>query len=184
MPNWEALTPAEQDQILLATGTTFIMEQLPPRLVWLADPIAHATMLRSARLKSITELMQKLALPIPDPIRDDLSEHNCLVAALGQLQMPVAWMADLNAWDVRLDKQSGHWAVGARAAAAALTDNAAFLFLHQSHLDADKHRYFHVVDDLEADDVQGSKLTLTQLAGNHFAWLGGAEASSWKHSAR
>src|SRR5436853_186583 len=58
LADWESLPGEQRDQIILATGTTFIMEQLPPRLQWLAGPIAQATALRSMRLKTVAELMK------------------------------------------------------------------------------------------------------------------------------
>src|SRR4029079_3518188 len=36
VPDWESITPQQRDQIILATGTTFIGEQLPEQLQWLA----------------------------------------------------------------------------------------------------------------------------------------------------
>jgi len=59
LADWESLPGEQRDQIILSTGTTFIMEQLPPRLDWLAGPIAQATVLRSIRLKKVADLIQK-----------------------------------------------------------------------------------------------------------------------------
>jgi hypothetical protein len=63
LPDWDSLPSDQRDQIILATGTTFIMEQLPVGLQWLAGPIAQATVLRSIRLKSVAELMRLMAHP-------------------------------------------------------------------------------------------------------------------------
>src|SRR6266487_5054392 len=53
LADWESLPGEHRDQILLSTGTTFVKEQLPPGLEWLAGPIAQATVLRSIRLKRV-----------------------------------------------------------------------------------------------------------------------------------
>src|SRR6185436_19068086 len=58
LPDWDSQPTDQRDQIILATGTTFIMEQLPPGLQWLAGPIAQATVLRSIRLKSVAEVIR------------------------------------------------------------------------------------------------------------------------------
>jgi hypothetical protein len=51
-------------------------------------------------------------------------------------------------------------------------NNAPFIFLKQADSDEQGHRYFHIVDDLEADDFQEGKMTLWHLRNDHFAWLG------------
>src|SRR6266496_3195114 len=69
LPDWETLTAERRDRIILDTGTTFILEQLPSQLQWLAGAIAQATVLRGMRLKSVGELMSLIADPVPDDVR-------------------------------------------------------------------------------------------------------------------
>jgi hypothetical protein len=148
------------------------MEQLPPRLAWLGGAIAQATVLRSARLKTISELMRQLAHPVPEEVRADLVQHSCYLACLVNLEIATDWLDTLNTWEVRQNPQSGHWAIGARTACRPLGDSAQFIFVKQAHHDHEGHYYYHVVDELEADVVEGGKLTLLKLLGNPFAWLG------------
>jgi len=174
LADWESLPAEQRDQIILATGTTFIMEQLPPRLQWLAGPIAQATALRSMRLKTVAELMKLIAHPISETVREDLEHHNCFVQYLRDLERPVDFVERLNCWEVRLNRSTGHWAIALPAASSRLPDSGQLIFLKQSHCDEQGHRHFHIVGDLEADDFQDGKLTLGQLQNDHFAWLGAA----------
>ncbi|MBM3882089.1 MAG: hypothetical protein FJ387_20605 [Verrucomicrobia bacterium] len=171
--DWETLPLENQDQVILSTGTTFIMEQLPPRLLWLAGPIAHATTLRTLRPKRITDLVRLLAHPAPDHARDDLVQHNGFLKCLEALERPVTFVQDLNTWEVRWNRWSEHWAISAAVAWRQLTDSAQFLYLKQTHRDDHGHRFFLVVvDELEADEFGEGRLTLWQAGNDHFAWLG------------
>jgi serine/threonine protein kinase len=172
---WEGLPPEQQDQILLSTGTTFILEQLPPRLSWLAGPIAQATALRHSRLKDIVSLMRLLGNPAPDYVCEDILRNNCFVQYLRTLERPVEFVEQLNTWEVRLDGWSERWAVAAPVAYRQMADSAQYVFLRQTHRDEQGHRYLHVVDELEADEAGGSRLTLWQVCNDHFAWLGGQD---------
>jgi len=172
LTDWEALPAEQRDQIILATGTTFIMEQLPPRLQWLAGPIAQATVLRSLRLKSVLDLMKLIANPVSEPVREDLEHRNCLVQYLRDLQRSVEFVNQLSAWQTRLNRETGHWAIAGPVACAQLMDDAQFTFVKQACSDEQGHRYFHIVGDSEADVYQDGKLTLWQLRNDHFAWLG------------
>jgi hypothetical protein len=49
--------------------------------------------------------------------------------------------------------------------------SASFVFLKQVDRDAQGHRYYQVVDELEADELGSGKLTLSELARNRKAWL-------------
>jgi serine/threonine protein kinase len=171
VPDWESLPPPQQDQILVATGTTFIMEQLPPPLLWLAGPIAQATTLRSARLKTIAELMTLLAEPVTAEVLDSLSQQNAYLQYLAKMDMPLESANLLNTWEVRLHAASGTWAIAAQAACYPVSDSADFLFLKQCHREPNGHRYFQVVDELEADELENSRLTLRHLANDRQAWL-------------
>jgi hypothetical protein len=151
---------------------TFIQEQLPEQLQWLASPIAQSTVLRSLRLKNVSDLLALIQNPVPEPTQEDLSQFNTLVQYMRDLERPVDFVRHLNTWDTKLDSQSGHWAVAAPMAYSQLTDSALFTFLHESGRDPYGHRFFEIVPDLEADDFQDAKLTLWHLQDDHQAWLG------------
>ncbi|HYV26482.1 MAG TPA: hypothetical protein VFA77_03050 [Candidatus Eisenbacteria bacterium] len=169
---WESLPESQHREMLLATGTSFIADQLPPRLVWLAGPIAQATTLRSFRLSSVVELMNLIAEPASESVREDIAQHNIVAQVARDLNPPVEFSAGLNVWDVRVNPQTAHWAVSSRLAAAQLRDVAAFTSLKEVYRDPDGHRFFQIVGDLEADNFETGKLTLEHLAHEHAAWLG------------
>jgi serine/threonine protein kinase len=172
VPDWETLEQGQRDQIILATGTTFITEQLPEPLQWLAGPIAHSTVLRSIRLKKVSELLALIRNPVPEPAQDDLEHFNTLIQYLRDLERSTEFVHHLNTWDTKLDEETGHWAVAAPTAYSHLSDNALFTFLKEAGRDPYGHRFFEIVSDLEADDYQDAKLTLWHLQDDHQAWLG------------
>jgi serine/threonine protein kinase len=172
LPGWHELESDQQDQIILTTGTTFILEQLPSPLQWLAGPVAQATTLRSMRIKTVAELLKMLEQPVPPEVREEISQRNCLVRYLRDLDQEAGLMEQLNVWDVRLNPATGLWALSARMASAQLVGNASFAFLNCTHQDEQHHRYYQIVDDQEADDGETGKLTVWQLKNDHFAWIG------------
>jgi hypothetical protein len=180
VPDWEGLDPGQQGQILLATGTTFIQEQLPVALNWLAGPIAQATVLRSLRVKSMGELAQLLGNPAPEHVLADVAAHNCLLRHLERLGLPTDFAGRLNVWDTRLDRVSGHWAIAGPAACWELAENAAFVHLRRVYTDDQGHTYWHAVDEFEADQTSAGRANLAQLRHDHRAWLGVAVAG--RHS--
>jgi len=172
LPDWESMAAQQRDQILLATGTTFILEQLPTQFQWLAGPIAQTTVLRSIRLKRVADLMGLLAEPLPELILEDITRHNCFFQYLGDLERPVEFVDQLNTWQVRFNQSAGHWAIAVPVAFLQLLNSAHFTALKQAHTDEEGHRYFHVVSESEADTGPEGKLTLWQIRNDHFAWLG------------
>jgi serine/threonine protein kinase len=172
VPDWESVPAEQREQVLLATGTTFIAEQLPEALSWLAGPIAQSTVLRSIRLKSVSELLALIRSPVPEPARVDVAQFNTLIQYLRDLERPTTFVEGLNSWDARLDRETGHWGISAPLAYAQLSDSALFTFVKEDHRDLSGHRFFEIVSDLEADDYQDSKLTLWHLQDDHRAWLG------------
>ena len=172
VPDWENLPSEHRDQIILTTGTTFITEQLPEPLQWLAGPIAQSTVLRSIRLRKVTDLLSLIQNPVPEPTQEDIENYNTLIQYMRDLERPTEFIRRLNTWDTKLDQQSGHWAVAAPTAYSQLSDSALFTFLKQSGRDPYGHRFFEIVPDLEADDFQDAKLTLWHLQDDHQAWLG------------
>ena len=176
--DWESLSGEQRDQLILATGTTFVMEQLPPHLEWLASPIVQATVLRSMRLKRVADLMKLIANRISAAVREDMENHNGLLQYLRDLQRSVGFVEQLSAWEARLDRETGHWAIAAPVACAQLMDDARFTFLKQAYGDEQGHRYFQIVGDIEADGFQDGKLTMWDLRNDHYAWLGSLAAAS------
>lgn len=172
VPDWDTLATEQRDQIILATGTTFISEQLPDGLDWLAGAIAQSTVLRSIRLKRVADLLTLIQNPVPEPAQDDLEKFNTLVQYMRDLERSTDFVHRLNTWDAKLNGETGHWAVAAPMAYSQLSDSALFTFLKQGGRDPYGHRFFEVVTDLEADDFQDSKLTLWHLQDDHSAWLG------------
>lgn len=172
VPDWEELEADQRDQIILATGTTFISEQLPEQLQWLAGAIAQSTVLRSLRLKKVNDLLALIQNRVPEPTQEDLENFNTLIQYMRDLERPTEFVRRLNTWDTKLDRETGHWAVAAPAAYSHLSDNALFTFLRQCGCDPYGHRFFEVVSDLDADDFQDAKLTLWHLQDDHQAWLG------------
>ncbi len=171
LPEWEHLPPEEQNQMLVGSGTTFIHEQLPTALAWLAGPIARATILRSLRIGSLNDLARCLGQPAPEHIRADVAAHSALLRHLAQLGLPADLAERLNTWDVRLDRRTGHWTVAAPAACWELADNAPFVFLRRTHTDAEGHTYWQAVDEFEADLTPGGRAHLGLLRHDHHAWL-------------
>ena len=171
LADWETLPAGQRDQILLTTGTTFILEQLPPQLQWLAGPVAQATVLRSQRLKSVAELMDLIADPLPGDVGDDIRQQNGFFQYLGDLERPGVFVDHLNRWQVRWNPSAGHWAISVPVAFVQLLEGARFTALKQIYTDDEGHRYYHVVSDLEADDSSEGKLTLWQIRNDHFAWV-------------
>ena len=163
---------ATKGEIILATGTTFILDQIPPPLQWLAGPIARATVLRSLRLKNVADLMSLIADPVPEYVREDLERHNGLVQYLRDLERPVQFVERLNTWQVRLNPNAGHWAIGVPVAFMQLLNNAQFTSLKRTHTDEHGHRYFQIVSDREADGFEDGKLSIGHLKNDHFAWIG------------
>jgi len=172
VPDWETLEAEQRDRIILETGTTFITEQLPEPLQWLAGPIAHSTVLRSIRLKKVTDLLTLIQNPVSEPAQDDLEKFNTLIQYMRDLERSTEFVRRLNTWDTKLDSESGHWAVAAPTAYSHLSDSALFTFVKQCGRDPYGNRFFEICSDLDADDFQDSKLTLWHLQDDHHAWLG------------
>ena len=168
---WESLSESQHRDMLLETGTTFISDQLPDPLKWLATPIAQATTLRSFRLKSVGELMDLIAEPVPESVREEIARHNIVVQVARDLDPPVEFSEPLNVWDVKFNSQTEHWAISGPLAASKLRAVAPFTFVKETYRDDSGHRFFQIVGDFEADDFEDGKLTLDHLADDHAAWL-------------
>src|SRR6185437_7920075 len=111
VPDWESTPAAQREQIILATGTTFISEQLPEPLQWLAGPIAQSTVLRGLRLKSVNQLLALIQCPAPAPACEDLALCNTLIQYLRDLEQNTEFIQRLNTWDTRLNRETGHWGI-------------------------------------------------------------------------
>lgn len=170
--DWETAPEEQHRASLLSLGAEFIAAELPPPLKWLAHPIAQATTLRRFRLDTVSELMNLLADPVPESTQTDVARYNGLALFGGDMDPPVELAAQLNVWDVRLNPQTGHWAIYAPLAALRLRSVAAFTFLREIARDEEGHRFFQVVGDTEADAFEGTELTLAHLADDHSAWIG------------
>lgn len=169
--DWDTLSEEEHGETLLATGITFIQDQLPAQLAWLAESIARSTILRSFRLGGMPELIALLGNPASVDVLEDIDRNNRFLAQLRGLELPVEFAARLNTWDVRRDDVSGHWVMAAPTACWQLGDTAEYLFLQRSHADGDGHTCWIAVDEMEADELAGSRANLAALRHNHQAWL-------------
>ncbi|MCB1127646.1 MAG: hypothetical protein KDM81_14225 [Verrucomicrobiae bacterium] len=169
--DWDTLSEEEHGNLLLTTGITFIQEQLPEPLAWLAEGIARATVLRSLRLTGMTELVSLLGNPAPFEALEDVERHNGFLAQLRGLDLPVEFATQLNTWDVRRDHQTGHWLMAAPTVAWHLGTTAEYLFLQRSHTDREGHGCWLAVDEPEAGSTPGGPVTLASLRHNHQAWL-------------
>jgi serine/threonine protein kinase len=170
-PDWDALPTAAQEQVIQTTGTDFIRNQLSPPVQWLAEPIALATTLRSLRLKSVTELMNLIAQPAPAEAQAYIADHNGFVQYARDLSLSTGFLSTLNTWQVRLNPETGGWAVSAALASAQMAENASLTCLRETGQDSEGHRFFEIVGDLDADQYQGDKLSVRHLRQDHFAWL-------------
>jgi serine/threonine protein kinase len=172
VPEWEGYDDDQRRELLISTGSEFISDQLPDQLKWLAKPIAHATTLRSYRIQSIGELLDLLAAPISEEIRADIAAHNPVVQMARDLEPPVEFREAFNQWEVRLDPRSGHYAISSRRLAThELRQISLFTFLKEACRDEAGHRFYEIVGDLEADMIEGERMTLDRLAQIPGAWL-------------
>jgi hypothetical protein len=171
--DWEALPEQQHREMLLATGRDFISDQLPDALKWLADPIAQATTLRSFRIENIAYIMEQIALPVSEAVREDILANNAVVKLGPDLFPPVEFTQAFNVWEVRQHPQNGHWAISARRLVAnELRTVAAFTFLREALRDEEGNRFYEIVGDLEADYRGDERLILANLAADSKAWLG------------
>ena len=58
------------------------------------------------------------------------------------------------------------------------------LHTHQSHTDDEGQTYWHAVDELEADSINGVRANLAQLRNDHHAWVGTPPAPQGNRSSQ
>lgn len=169
---WDQLPESEHQQLILTTGTTFIADQLPEPLRWLAEPIARATTLRSFRIQSVAELMDLISEPLDEAARDDLVHNNIAIQCGRDLDPPVDFCDSLNQWEIRRNPQTDHWAICSPRVAGELRAVADVTFLKELCRDHEGHRFYQIVGDVEADRSGDGKLMLADLAKVRSAWIG------------
>ena len=103
--------------------------------------------------------MGLIADPVSEETQEDIKRHNCFVQYLRDLERPVEFVERLNTWQVRLNRNTGRWAISVPVAFMQLLNSAQFASLKQVDRDEAGHRYFRIVSDLEADDCEEGKLT-------------------------
>lgn len=170
---WEEMAEEERQQLILDQGIALLAEQMPPALAWLAAPVARATSLRSLRLESISALMEMIAVPVANEVREDVLAHNGLIRMAQDMGHSVEFVQRLNVWDLRWNTESGHWAIRTPFAARQLSEMAPFTFLKSVLRDGEGHVFYQIVSDTDADVVSEAALHLASLAENHFAWISG-----------
>ncbi|MCF7764678.1 MAG: hypothetical protein K9N62_13490 [Verrucomicrobia bacterium] len=173
LPDWEQLSEEAHLEMLLSVGTTFIRDQLPPRLEWLAGPIAQATTLRSIRVASIARLMQLLEDPLDSTLFSQIQNTNGFVIHLNAMDQSARFTAPLNSWEVRRNPQTELWAISTPCAWRHARELACLFSLKLNHQDEQGHRFYSIVTEEEADRFQGIGLTLHALQNDHLAWIGG-----------
>lgn len=171
--SWEMISEEERQQSILEQGIALIAEQMPPALAWLSGPIARSTTFRSLRLGSIAELMELVAVPVAEEVRQDVLSHNGLILLAGDMGHSVDFVNRLNVWDLRWESRRAHWSIRTPFAAVELAEMAPFTFLKSLYRDSEGHTFFQIVSDSEADKIDGNPLNLAQRSEDHFAWIGG-----------
>lgn len=171
VPEWESMSEAERGELLRETGRTFIREQLPDPLGWLAEPITRATILRSLRVADMAELIQWIGNPAPAEAIEFIARENRSLAYLRRLDLPTDFVPRLNTWDVRRDPDTGGWVLAAPALARQVADAAPWLHLRRVRPLPDGGECWELVDELEADRQTDGPVSLARLRSNHRAWL-------------
>lgn len=171
VPEWESMSEAEHGELLHETGRTFIREQLPDPLGWLAEPITRATILRSLRVADMAELIHCTGNPAPAEALEAITRDHRALAYLNRLELPTDFVARLNTWDVRRDPDTGGWLLAAPALARQLAAAAPSLYLRRIRAMPDGGQCWELVDEMEADRQADVPLSLDGLRSNHQAWL-------------
>lgn len=171
VPDWESMSEAERGELLLDTGRTFIREQLPDPLGWLAEPITRATILRSLRVADMAELIRWIGNPAPAEAIEAIAHRNRSLAHVNRLELPTDFVEYLNTWDVRRAPDASGWLLAAPALARHLVEAAPWLYLRRVGTLPDGSECWELVDELEADRQEDGPVSLVRLHTNHRAWL-------------
>ena len=129
--------------------------------------------LRSHRLTNIRALLDYLAEPVTEEIREQVLAHNPVIQMARDLEPPVDFRDTFNTWELRFNTLTNRWAISTRRLAnAEFRHIAPYTFLKQISSDTEGHRFYEIVGDLEAEIYSEERLTLDRLASDPTAWLG------------
>lgn len=166
--DWDDLEPDVQDQMLMDTGLSFIRDNLPEKMQWLAEPIAQATTLRRLRIQSVSELKSLMSRPIDDDVRDDLDAHNVFVQFLKDQDELENFLNRLNLWDVRHHDLSGHWSISTRACCRHLANKEEYSYVIRTEIDFEGHAFYHLAGDETSDTPPTA---LSELIDSRTSWV-------------
>jgi len=165
--DWESIEPDTQDSMLMDTGMNFIRDHLPAPMQWLAEPVAHATVLRRLRYGSMAELKAFMGNPISEAVREDLEIHNQFVQYLRDQGELGDFLDRLNEWDVRKHDLSGHWAVSAMAGCHFLADHEDYSYVIKAEMDDAGHQYYR----LSGENPDEIPVTMMELKDSRMVWV-------------
>jgi len=153
-----SLSDKEKIRLLLERGTEFIRGGLADDFKFLANVIAQATILREHRVGTIPAF---LGIMMP-AVRADLKENNCFCERMEVFDEQLKFVDELPAQAVLRHPQTGHWALRTPYAVQCSQGTAEHLVLKKTHEEAGQS-FYHIVDETEADQLDGQPLTLARL---------------------
>ena len=153
-----SLSDKAKIRLLLERGTEFIRGGLADDFKFLADVIALATILREHRVGTIQAFLGVMLREV----RADLKEHNCFCERMEVFDEQLKFVDELSAQAVLRHPQTGHWALRTPYAVQYSQGTAEHLFLTKTYEEAGQS-FYHIVDEAEADPLDGQPLTLARL---------------------
>ena len=95
-------------------------------------------------------------------VRADLKENNCFCERMEVFDEQLKFVDELPAQAVLRHPQAGHWALRTPYAVQWSQGTAEHLFLKKTYEEAGQS-FYHIVDEAEADQLDGQPLTLARL---------------------
>jgi len=174
-----SLSDKEKIRLLLERGTEFIRGGLADDFKFLADVIAQATILREHRVGTIQAFLGVMLRAV----RADLKENNCFCERMEVFDEQLKFVDELPAQAVLRHPQTGHWALRTPYAVQYSQGTAEHIFLKKTYVEAGQS-FYHIVDEAEADQLDGPPLTLAKLNTfeNAMYTLVGSESQEWKEA--
>jgi len=152
------LSDKEKTRLLLERGTEFIRGGLADDFKFLADVIAQATILREHRVGTIQAFLGVMLRAV----QADLKEDNCFCERMEVFDEQLKFVKELPAQAVLRHPQTAHWALRTPYAVQYSQGTAEHIFLTKTYEEAGQS-FYHIVDELEADPLDGKPLTLARL---------------------
>jgi serine/threonine protein kinase len=155
---FSGLSDKEKIRLLLARGTEIIRAGLADDFKFVADVIAQATMLREHRVGTIQAFLGLMMTAV----RADLKAHNCFCERMEVFDEQLRFVDELPAQAVLRHPQTGHWALRTPCAVQYSQGTGEHTFLKRTYEEAGQS-FYHIVDEAEADQLNGQPLTLARL---------------------